>query len=45
MLVFSVNGKAENDEYFDTKLFFTKMVKELTEKYPNIASIYFLENM
>ena len=42
MLVFSVNGLHEADA--DIRDFFTNMVRQLTEKYSNIASIYFLEN-
>lgn len=42
MLVFSVNGHSGKDQKIDT--FFTDMVRELSEKYKNIVSIYFLEN-
>lgn len=48
MLVFSVNGdwKETQTQTEDTmEYFFTKMVKDLSEKYKNIVSIYFLENM
>jgi 23S rRNA (uracil1939-C5)-methyltransferase len=40
MLIFSVNHIYER-EYQD---FFTEMVRKLTEKFPHIASVYFLEN-
>ncbi len=40
MLIFSVNGSFEEK----VKDFFTEMVSKLSEKYPHIASIYFLEN-
>lgn len=40
MLIFSVNHIYEG-EYQD---FFTEMVRKLTEKFPHIASVYFLEN-
>ncbi len=42
MLIFSVNGKYE--ERKDVQYIFTNMVQELTKKYSNIASLYFLEN-
>lgn len=47
MLVFSVNGtwKAADAQVEDTiGYFFTDMVREMSEKYKNIVSIYFLEN-
>jgi hypothetical protein len=47
MLIFSVNGTwEENSAQYtaSTKEFFTNMVRQLSEKYKNIASIYFLEN-
>ena len=47
MLIFSVNGtwEAEKVGISGTREhFFTKMVQELSEKYPQIASVYFLEN-
>ena len=47
MLIFSVNGNW-NDAQVQTEEtvehFFTKMVQQLSEKYRNIASLYFLEN-
>lgn len=42
MLVFSVNAYSGKDKAIDT--FFTDMVRELSEKYKNIVSVYFLEN-
>ncbi len=47
MLIFSVNGifDASQVAINGTKeYFFTEMVQQLSEKYNNIASIYFLEN-
>lgn len=47
MLVFSVNGiwKDTDTQTEDTKeYFFMKITRTISEKYPNIASIYFLEN-
>jgi hypothetical protein len=47
MLIFSVNGTWDVSKVgvMGTKeYFFTKMVQELSEKYPQIASVYFLEN-
>lgn len=47
MLVFSVNGvwRATDTQTEDTiESFFTDMVRELSEKYKDIVSIYFLEN-
>lgn len=48
MLIFSVNGtwepthtKTENTKEY----FFAKMVQQLTEKFPHIASVFFLENI
>lgn len=40
MLIFSINSLYTDE----VKIFFMDMVQQLTEKYPNIASIYFLEN-
>lgn len=40
MLIFSINSLYTDE----VKIFFMDIVKQLTEKYPNIASIYFLEN-
>ncbi len=42
MLIFSVNGLYEENR--ERRDFFTNMVQQMTEKYSNIASIYFLEN-
>jgi 23S rRNA (uracil1939-C5)-methyltransferase len=42
MLVFSVN--ALYDEKWEIWVFFTKMVQQLTKKFKNIVSLYFLEN-
>lgn len=47
MLVFSVNGtwKQAHTQTEDTvEYFFAKLAKTLTEKFPSIASIYYLEN-
>ena len=44
MLIFSVNGLYD-EKAGDIKIFFTKMVQQLTEKFKNIGSIYFLENI
>ena len=44
MLIFSVNGLYA-EKSGDIKIFFTKMVQQLTEKFGNIVSIYFLENI
>ena len=47
MLIFSVNGLwgDTNTQTEDTvEYFFTKMVRQLTEKYKSITSVYFLEN-
>ncbi len=45
MLIFSVNGIWKDTQTEDTmEYFFTDMVQELSEKYKNIVSIYFLEN-
>ncbi len=45
MLIFSVNGIWKDTQTEDTmEYFFTDMVRELSEKYKNIVSIYFLEN-
>jgi 23S rRNA (uracil1939-C5)-methyltransferase len=47
MLLFSVNSvwKQTQIQTEDTmEYFFTDMVRQLSEKYKNIASIYFLEN-
>lgn len=47
MLIFSVNGTWEIEKVGISgtrEYFFTKMVQELSEKYPQIASVYFLEN-
>jgi 23S rRNA (uracil1939-C5)-methyltransferase len=41
MVIFSVNGEWEGSPVQE---FFTQMVRELTAKYPQIASVYFLEN-
>ena len=42
MLVFSVNSTWEN--LGEKQWFFTQMVQQLSERYGNIVSIYFLEN-
>ena len=47
MLIFSVNGTWEAEKVVISgtrEYFFTNMVRELSEKYPQIASVYFLEN-
>jgi 23S rRNA (uracil1939-C5)-methyltransferase len=48
MLLFSVNGlwnsEGNQDNWGNIQYFFTEMVRELSEKYKNIESIYFLEN-
>lgn len=48
MVIFSVNGLwNEGDisgECENIRAFFTKMVRELSEKYKNIESVFFLEN-
>lgn len=43
MLVFSVNAEWKNLE--EKQELFTSHIEELSKKYPNIVSIYFLENM
>ncbi len=48
MLIFSVNAvwnASQVSQAGSIEYFFTEMVRQLTEKYGNIASIYFLENM
>ncbi|MBC7498482.1 23S rRNA (uracil(1939)-C(5))-methyltransferase RlmD [Candidatus Gracilibacteria bacterium] len=48
MLIFSVNGTWDTEKVGITgtrEQFFTNMVRELSEKYREIASVYYLENM
>lgn len=44
MVVFSVNGVWQWSMNNDQWIIFQKMIQELTAKYPQIASVYFLEN-
>lgn len=45
MLIFSMNGLWDLPESSgQIQDFFTQMVRQLTEKYKSITSVYFLEN-